>query len=268
MDILTTLDASALMLPSPNPPLLPLQGSPIYYQGPDLNQRPKPTVLFFALSAYMSLYVDPFNQAVLRLSQQGIRVFSWDLPFHSIDQDPNEAMRQWVDEFARNPAFVSDFIALCQENISYLIEEGYVDPQQLAVAGLSRGGFIATHLAAQDKRIQTVLGFAPLTQPQPLEERERSASDHFENYALSSWVDELVHTRLRFYMGNRDTRVSTDACYHFIRLLTEAAFAKGIRSPQVELILYPSIGYKGHGTPPEIFYDGADWVKRQLIAEE
>lgn len=256
------------MLPPPNPPLLPLQGSPIYYQGPDLNQGPKPAVLFFALSAYMSLYVDPFNQAVLRLSQQGIRVFSWDLPFHSIDQDPNEAMRHWATEFARNPIFVSDFIALCQENISYLVEEGYVDPQHLAVAGLSRGGFIATHLAAQDKRIQTVLGFAPLTQPQPLEELKDISADRFDSIALSSQVGQLMHTRLRFYMGNRDTRVSTDACYEFIRLLTEAAFAKGIRSPQVELILYPSIGYKGHGTPPAIFYDGADWIKRQLTAEE
>lgn len=256
------------MLLPPNPPLLPLRGSPIYYQGPELDQGSKPAVLFFALSAHMSLFVDPFNQAVLRLSQQGIRVFSWDLPFHGIDQDPNEAMRQWADEFVHNPAFVSDFIALCQENVSYLIEEGYVIPHQLAVAGLSRGGFIATHLAARDKRIQTVLGFAPLTRPQPLEEMEGMTLDRFENCALSSWVDELVHIRLRFYMGNRDTRVSTDACYDFIRLLTESAFAKGIRSPQVELILYPSIGYKGHGTPTAIFYEGADWIKRQLIAKE
>lgn len=253
-------------MPQINTPLIPLHGSPIYYQGPALEADKKPAVLYFALSAHMSLFVDPFNQPVVRLAQNDIRVFSWDLPFHSKEQDPQDAMRHWAQEFNRNPRFVDDFIDLCQENVNYLIEQGWVDPQALAIAGLSRGGFMATHLAARDPRFKIVLGFAPLTQPQPLEEIEHTSIDLLERIALSSLAPQLVHKQLRFYMGNRDTRVSTDACYQFIRTLTDTAFAQGIRSPQMDLILYPSIGYKGHGTPPFIFEEGADWIKRQLIA--
>jgi esterase FrsA len=110
-----------------------------------------------------------------------------------------------------------------------------------------------------------VLGFAPLTQPQPLEELKLFQGISFDHISLTSVADHLIHARLRFYIGNHDTRVGTDACYHFIHYLTEVAFNSGIRSPTVELILYPSIGYKGHGTPPVIFYEGADWIKGQIM---
>lgn len=248
----------------PLKPLIPPNGSPIYYQGPALHLGILPSVFFFALSAHMSLFEDPFNQSVLRLTQQGIRVFSWDLPFHGPDQSPQEAMQQWVQKFIHQPSFISDFLDLCQHHIQYLIDQGLVDSQQMAVVGLSRGGFIATHLAARDPRIQIVLGFAPLTHPQPLVELDTYPENLFEHLSLITLIDRLIHTRVRFYIGNHDTRVGTDACYQFIRSLTEKAIHQGIRSPSVELILYPSIGYKGHGTPPSIFHEGADWLKRQL----
>jgi esterase FrsA len=225
----------------------------------------RPSVIFFALSAYMSLFEDPFNQAVLLLSQQGIRVFSWDLPFHGEGQDPHKAMHHWAHEFIHHPSFIADFLDLCQNNIDYLIGQGLIDSQQLVVAGLSRGGFIATHLAARDSRIKTVLGFAPLTQLNPLEELKPFAAKSLDHLSLSALVDRLIHIRLRFYIGNHDTRVGTDTCFSFIHTLTGTAFSQGVRSPAVELMIYPSVGYKGHGTPPSIFHDGAEWMKRQLL---
>jgi dienelactone hydrolase len=255
-----------VLMPPPLPNLLHSpHSSPIYYQGHDLQMGAQPAVFYFALSAQMSLFEDPFNQPVLKLIQKGIRVFSWDLPFHEPGQNPREAMRHWAHEFIHRPAFISDFLDLCQNNINYLIEQQIIDTHRMAVAGLSRGGFIATHLAARDSRIKTLLGFAPLTQPQPLEELQSYDAQLFEKIALTSLVDRLIHTRLRFYIGNHDTRVSTDACYSFIQTLTKAVYHAGIHSPAVELMIYPSIGYKGHGTPPSIFYDGADWLTQQLL---
>lgn len=248
----------------PLSPLFPPHGPPIYYQGADLQAGVQPAVIFFALSAQMSLFEDPFNQSVIRLSEQGIRVFSWDLPFHGPGQNPQEAIRQWRHAFIENPSFLSDFLDLCQTHLDYLIQQGWIDPQQLAVAGLSRGGFIATHLAARDERIKNVLGFAPITQLQPWDELQDLPKLPFEKISLMNLVEQLTHTRLRFYIGNRDVRVGTDACYAFIHALTEAAFNQGVRSPSVELIIYPSIGHKGHGTPPSIFYDGADWLRECL----
>lgn len=248
----------------PKSPLVPFNGSPIFYQGADLSNGVKPSVLFFALSAHMSLFEDPFNQPVLRLSENGVRVFSWDLPFHGYGDDPHQAMRHWAHEFIHRPSFISDFLEICQHNLDYLIDQQLVDPKQLAVAGLSRGAFIATHFAAKDSRINKVLGFAPLTKPQPHEEIPLLSAEALEKVALTSLVENLTSTNLRFYIGNHDTRVGTEHCFSFIYTLTQAAFEKGIRSPPIELIIYPSIGYKGHGTPSHIFFDGADWLKKQL----
>lgn len=248
----------------PHSSLQPIKGSHIYFQGPDLQMGATPAVFFFALSAQMTLFEDPFNQPVLRLNQAGIRVFSWDLPFHGAGQDPHKAMHYWAHEFIRNPSFIFDFLDLCQNNIDYLIKQQLIDPQCMGVAGLSRGGFVATHLAARDARIKTLLGFAPLTKPRPPEELKSFTETSFDKLALTTLVDQLIHKHLRFYIGNHDTRVDTDFCYSFIHTLTETAFNKGVRSPAVELIIYPSIGHHGHGTPLHIFHDGADWMKQQF----
>ncbi|WP_068470018.1 alpha/beta hydrolase family protein [Candidatus Protochlamydia phocaeensis] len=240
-------------------------GTDIYYQGSDLSNGSKPALLYFALSAFTTLHEDPFNQPVAPLIENDIRVFSWDLPYHGIHLDPNEAIRHWASALAENPFFISDFIHICQQNLQYLIEQGWIDPARLAVAGISRGGLIATHLAAQDARIKTVLGFAPFTTASLVEEFKPLPLQQIEQIDLIQIADRLTHAHLRFYIGNRDVRVGTDACYTFIRELTESAFAKGIRSPSVELNIYPSIGFKGHGTPPYIFQAGTNWIKAQLL---
>lgn len=249
-------------------PLRTPEGQSIYYVGPSLTEERKPAVIFFALSAKMTLHQDPFNQPALALAEQGIRVFSWDLPFHEQGKDPHEAMHHWAKEFAHNSHFVSDYIQLCKRNIQFLIDKNLIDPSLLAVAGLSRGGFIAAHLAAQERRIRWVLGFAPLTRPEPLEEFKVNSSQNYEDVALIHLVDQLSDTHVRFYIGNHDIRVQTHACYLFIKELTDRSFERGIRSPLAELIIYPSIGHRGHGTPPHIFSDGANWLKNQLLNRE
>lgn len=250
---------------NPSCPLYPPYGKPIYFQGPDINSGARPAVIYFALSAEMSLFQDPFNQPVLRLAENDVRVFSWDLPFHEIGKDPREAIQQWIDAFINDPSFVSEFLHQSKTQIDFLIQKKLVIPEKIAIAGLSRGAFLASHLAAHDPRITSILGFAPLTNPQAIEELNTYGSNFFDKIALNSLSERLIHKRLRFYIGNRDVRVGTDTCYFFIRHLTETAFNHGIRSPSVELMIYPSIGHKGHGTPPAIFNDGADWIKEQLL---
>ena len=56
---------------------------------------------------------------------------------------------------------------------------------------------------------------------------------------------------------------STLAAECILSLSTEA-IKQGIRSPQMELLLTPPIGYKGHGTSPDIFYSGSLWIKEKL----
>lgn len=245
--------------------LMTPNGSSIYYHGAHPGEGPKPAVIYFALSGEMSLYEDPFNQPVLEWAKNDMRVFSWNLPYHGKGMDPHEAILHWAEELARNPHFLTDFIDECQKNIQHLIDLHVVDRDSLAVAGLSRGGFIAAHLAALNPHLKHVLAFAPLTSPKPIEELKSQPSAPFNKFGLVKLVDALTEKHIRFYIGNHDSRVGTDACYAFIKTLTEHAFSKGIRSPQAELIIYPSIGHRGHGTPPHIFLDGARWLINQLL---
>lgn len=250
-------------MPSVSTPVI--ERSPICYRGPDLSVGPLPALIYFAATAKVSLDEDPFNQVVTALSDAPIRIFSWNLPFHEEGGDFKQAILNWAHAGSQSSTFVDQFIETSQQVLDLLIEHNWVQPDALAVAGLSRGGFMAAHLAARDQRIKHVLGFAPLTEFRPLDEFATYGSKQLEQLNLIHIANQLIHTPLRFYIGNRDTRVGTDSCFHFIKTLTDLAYEKGVRSPPVELILYPSIGHRGHGTPPEIFRAGAQWIKTSLL---
>jgi dienelactone hydrolase len=237
----------------------------IFYAGPNLSKGPLPAVIYFASTAQESLTLDLCNQPVQCLANDDIRFFSFTLPGHGEGIPNAKMMFDWSEKIEQGQDIVGDFVRKAKHNIDYLIEQGYIDPSHLAVSGLSRGGFLATHLAAHDERIKTVLGFAPLTSFEALEEFhaiiERPLVQALD---LRSIVDKLVNKHLRFYIGNRDLRVSTEACFRFIMQLTETAYQTGVRSPLVELIIGPSIGHKGHGTAPHVFADGMNWLKQNL----
>lgn len=242
-----------------------IENKSIYYRGPDLSLGPMPALIYFWATAKSSLDEDPFNQVVVALKDEPVRIFSWNLPFHEEGMDYKEAIAQWAHLGNQSSAFFNQFLEACQHYIDFLIQHDWVHANALAVAGLSRGAFLATHLAAKDQRIKQVLGFAPLTGFKHLEEFTSLKSSEIHRLALTEVADQLIHTKIRFYMGNHDTRVGTDSCFEFIKTLVDTAYSKGIRSPAVELILYPSIGHRGHGTPPEIFAAGAQWIKTSLL---
>jgi esterase FrsA len=243
--------------------------TPIYHCGPDLQAGPLPTLFYFALSGYDSLLLDPYNQPVVALADQAIRVVSLTIPGHGNGFDNLRAMDFWADQLKSNHDLISPFIAQCVEALDYLIAEGYTNPDHVGAAGLSRGGFIAAHFAAQDERVKTVLGFSPLTQ---LEEhsafKTEEAHPIIQRLSLTNLTERLADKTVRAYIGNRDTSVGTAACFHWIHNLTEAAYLHKHRSPPIELIIYPSIGHKGHGTPPHIFQAGAQWIAQNLLSVE
>lgn len=226
--------------------------SEIYHLGPPLSDGPLPTVFYFALSGDESLTLDPFNQFVQYLEDSPIRCFSLTLPGHGPSLKKENAIHFVAEAFEKGEDLFEPFFESCLENIQYLIENNWIDPEKLAVAGLSRGGYFASLLALRDSRIQTIIAFAPITNISFL--IPKAAKYDLTNYNFTS-------KKLRFYIGNRDQRVSTDLCFQFIRQVADQAFEKGDRSPQAELIITPSIGHMGHGTAPSTFQDGANWLK-------
>ena len=246
------LDAGAVE--NPHNPM-----SKFEYLGPPLEQGPLPAVFYFALSAKDSLHLDPFNQPAQFLSSYPLRVFSLTLPGHHLP--PTEALDDWAREMAKGRDVIAEFVNETLSVIEDLTAKNVIAKGKLAAAGLSRGGFIACHVAAKTTLISTILGFAPLTR---LDYTKEFEGVDVSSFNLSHLVEPLCSRTLRFYIGNRDMRVGTANCFHFISALTDTAYQKKSRSPPLELIIGPSIGHQGHGTSPQVFKNGADWLAQQL----
>jgi esterase FrsA len=239
----------------------------VAYTGPHLSSGPLPALFYFALSAQDSLCLDPFNQPVAYLSMLPMRVFSITLPGHENNLPPSQALNVWAKEIAKGHNPIATFVTKTKQLIDALIQEGALLPEKFGVAGLSRGAFIATHVAAQIPTCRWILGFAPLTQLCFAKEfQEIAQSPLVQSLNLETLIDQLTERHLLFYIGNLDTRVGTRLCFDFIEKLAQTALKNQIRSPQTELIITPSIGRDGHGTSKEIFHDGAQWIAKRLGA--
>ncbi len=247
------------------------KGLTLSYVGKDLEEGALPALFYFALSNEESLGLDPFNQPVAFLANHAmnypVRIFSLTLPFHGHGHEipPTKALIYWADEISKRHNIIEEFVDLTKRAVDKLIALGMIVPDQVGVAGLSRGAFIACHVAAKIPEMQTILGFAPLTELTYAKEFHAHKDDSLaKKLGLHNLIDSLIGRSLRFYIGNLDTRVGTSLAFQFIDSLSQASLKAGIRSPKVELIISPSIGHQGHGTSKQIFEQGAAWMADQL----
>jgi len=240
-------------------PFLP----PIYHCGPPLSSGALPSVFYFSLSGNESLSLDPYNQPAVYLAKHGIRVFSLTLPGHEGAHPHLGALESWAHSIISGKNVIQDFAEVCCRSIDFLLSSGYLLENKIAVAGLSRGAFTAAQLAALDNRVNLLLGFSPLTTLDHFIQMDHVACPELSSQYI---VDNLADKTVRYYIGNRDVRVGTNHCFTFIQSLVEASYAKKHRSPPIEMIVFPSIGHKGHGTPPNIFLEGAEWLKQTLTS--
>lgn len=237
----------------------------LYHVGPSLDHGPLPSLFYFALSGRDSLAKDPYNQPVQFLQKHMFRSFSMDLPAHENQLSPTDALTVWAEDFSRGYNCLGEFLDKTSQAIDFAIRERFVDPKKLAIAGLSRGGLIAAHIAARDERFRFLLAFAPMTKLGVAKEfshlREDPTVRSFDTLDLAQ---DLCNRHIRIYIGNRDTRVETRSCFEFAAALADKAYEKKIRSPQIEFIMSPSTGQMGHGTPPEVFRAGSMWIAECL----
>ena len=234
----------------------------LFHLGPPLDHGPLPTIFYFALSGPDSLSLDPFNQPVQFLQDKWIRFFSMTLPAHEEGLSPHNALTVWAEEIAKGRDPLTPFFDEALQAVDYAVKQKLADPHKLGIAGLSRGGFVASHLAAREERFKAILQFAPLTRLSKAKDFE-AIKDHPLVHALDVFplAKQLSNRHIRFYIGNKDTRTHTKSCFDFAMQLVEHST---LRSPQIELILTPSIGQMGHGTSPEAFRQGAEWLAQCL----
>jgi pimeloyl-ACP methyl ester carboxylesterase len=231
----------------------------LYHTGPALDHGPLPSIFYFALSGPDSLCLDPFNQPVQFLLGRSVRVFSLTLPGHENGLPASKAMQVWADDFAKGLDPLAAFLDDCFEAVAFTIAEKFADPEQLGVMGLSRGGLVALHAAARNPDLRHILCFAPVTDLRSLKEfgplQENRA---VQSYRAETLKNVLQDKHIRIYIGNHDTRVDTRLSFEFAMSVVESA--ETIRTPQVELFITASMGKDGHGTSPEIFAQGAEWI--------
>ena len=230
----------------------------LYHVGPPLDLGPLPSLFYFSLSGPDSLGLDPFNQPVQFSLGRMIRIFSLTLPAHENDLPPTQALKVWAEDYAKGADPLGEFLNQCALAVDFAIREKFGDPEKLAVAGLSRGGLLAFHLAAQDERFKSILAFAPITRLSKMKEFVSLKPNPF--FEAENLAESLCDRSVRLYIGNQDVRVGTRFCFDFAMALTDCAKQKKIRSPQIECFITPSIGIDGHGTSPEVFRQGTDWI--------
>jgi len=247
-------------------------GITFFYKGPSPELGMLPAVFYFALSAEQTLEMPPYNAPVAFFDTR-CRIFSVTLPAHGESPMEHHAIKAWGEEIAKGSYILEEFMDLVVKAIYFLVEQNIVDPEAIAFAGLSRGALIATHMAAKIKEARFLLGFAPLTFLNDLEEYQiykehTHVQLRLDRLNLLSLTEKLSHLHgLRFYIGNRDTKVGTDNCYHFIRKVAEKGYEKKARHFHIELYITQSIGHKGHGTAPSTFQEGSSWLKQHLLKE-
>lgn len=225
-------------------------GAKVSFLGPPLDVGPLPALLYFTMSHKDSLLQDPYNQLLIPLHGAPIRIFSWDLPFHPPGIDQTAGLEAWKKARDSEEDFLSPFI---DESVGYLEELKERDvliPQAVIAAGLSRGAMAAFRLASATDLIDGVAAFAPLVDFHGLS---------LENHSLA-----LAKKWIRGFVSFHDEKVHTEKVVHFFQKIAGVAKKERGRKPDIELLLYPSIGYKGHGTPEEIFVAGGQALLKRL----
>ena len=241
----------------------PKKGFDLKFVGPPLEEGPKPALFYFALSAQDSLQKDPFNQMVTALQSEKIRIFSATLPGHENNLPPEKAIYVWAAKMTENPSFLLQFMHALEEALNSLFDEGLIEPGKCAVSGLSRGAFIAFHLAALCEKIDAVLAFAPLIRLGDAKEfKEIMHMPCVFELDLEKQADKLFNKKVCIFIGNDDRRVFTSHSFSLIQLLAKKAREERINSSPIEMIIGPSIGHLGHGTSKKTFEQGADWIKQ------
>lgn len=221
---------------------------------------PAPTLFVFAVDIQTALESKDFNKVGDLLGKHGFLAVALDVPGHGKDVRPGEpgnALSAWRVRTEKDENWLAAFTSKVRDVLGYLILEGYTDPNRVAVAGTSRGGFIATHVAAADPRFRAVVAFAPVTEPMVLTEFHGTArAGAVKALNLVHLADKLAGRSLWLCIGNNDARVGTDKAIAFTRKVVAASLAA--KKPlDVFLVVTPTPGHSIHKTAHD---EAAAWL--------
>lgn len=228
------------------------------------SESPAPVLINLGNTIEGILGSDYFRQSGNALAELGYLSVSIDIPGHGKQHwegEPNN-LSVWRHRLARGENFVEENNRRLSEVVDHLIETGLADPDRIAICGTSRGGFLALHFAAYDRRIKAVAAYAPVTDLMVL--REFEGAENMPLVAKLSVVrlaERLASQAVWIIIGDRDERVGTDESIAVARAITAAVLRRG-EPGEVELHVLPEP--KGHTTPQGAAEMAAVWIERQI----
>jgi dienelactone hydrolase len=229
----------------------------------DKPAAPAPTLFVFASGIEPTINSPDYNLVGFRLAEQGYLCVTLDLPCHGKDgkEGEPEGLAGWRHRLDRGDDLVAGFTARCTKVLDHLVAQGYSDPARVAVAGTSRGGFIALHWAAAEPRVRCAAAFSPVTELLALTEfAGTKAEARAKALDLQNLAPRLAGRPVWVRIGNHDERVGTERAIAFTRKLVQASIEQKKPAP-VELRVTPT---PGHTTLPDAHEEAATWVAATL----
>ena len=229
-----------------------------------IGNGPAPVLFVLAGTIESTLESPYFRQCGNELGGHGWVCVSIDLPCHGTQTRDGEpaGLSGWSHRAAKEHDFVAESNARLTCVLDRLVKLGIADPERIAACGTSRGGFLAIHFAAHDKRVKCAAGFAPVTDLAALSEfRALAYSPFVPKLSLESRAEQLAGRPVWIVIGDQDERVGTDRAIALARRLASASREQRLDS-QVELNVLPEP--RGHTTPRGSSQRAADWILRQV----
>ncbi len=211
--------------------------------------RAQPLLFIFQGSIESALSEPLYTEVGRLLARQGVLSVVLDAPSHGEALKPGEPseLDGWAHSVSHGLPFLQPFLTRATSALDHLIAVGWADPQRVAVCGTSRGGFLAFHFAAHDRRIRAVAGIAPVTDLAALREFSRLGPiPGTQDLALLGLAPRLVGTPAWISIGNLDNRVGTEPAIAFARALVSTAQTAGPPSTgiPVELFVHSAPGHR------------------------
>jgi dienelactone hydrolase len=215
-----------------------------------LRAGPSQPLLFIFQGSLDTALTEPLYTEVGQiLAADGVLSVVLDAPAHGADAVPGEPteLNGWAQRLAAGKPLLAPFLSQASAVIDDFIARGWADPQRIAACGTSRGGFLAFHFAAHDRRIRAAAGIAPVTDLAALREfSSLNPPPDASGLALAKLAPELAGRPIWLCIGNDDSRVDTERAIGFARAVVAAnrALAHPPSPIPVDLLVQSTPGHR------------------------
>jgi dienelactone hydrolase len=206
-----------------------------------------------------------YTETARILSRDGFLGIVVDAPAHGVDARPQEPaeIAAWNERVGRGEDLLGEFLARVRAVVDSLAKRGEIDVSRLAVAGTSRGGFLAFHVAAADPRFRCVGAISPVTDLMQLREfHDCIRPEKARALSVTELAPRLAGRPVWLSIGNSDDRVGTDAAIAAARRLVAESLAQGRGAP-VDLTVHSVPGHRSSLRDHELL---AAWILKQMAS--